>query len=79
MSGLRLIDQQPLENLLALLKDNELPVGPVVVQYVDYVVRNTGSHCGSPRNGAANARRSRSHLLPGYRPRASFARLLPSP
>jgi hypothetical protein len=48
MSGLRLIDQQPLENLLALLKDNELPVGPVVVQCADYVVRNTGSLTGQP-------------------------------
>ncbi|RZJ94409.1 MAG: hypothetical protein EOO60_03110, partial [Hymenobacter sp.] len=48
MSDLRLIDQEPLENLLALLKDNELPVGPIVVQYADYVVRNTGSLTGQP-------------------------------
>lgn len=48
MSELRLIEAFPLKSLLALLNDNDLPVGPIVVQYANYVVRNAGSITKQP-------------------------------
>ena len=48
MSELRLIEAAPLKALLDLLNDNDLPVGPIVVQYANYIVRNTGSLTGQP-------------------------------
>jgi hypothetical protein len=48
MNELRLIEASSLKSLLALLNDNSLPVGPVVVQYANYAVRNSGSQTAQP-------------------------------
>lgn len=48
MSELRRIEAFPLKSLLALLNDNDLPVGAIFVQYANYVVRNAGSITKQP-------------------------------
>jgi 5-methylcytosine-specific restriction protein B len=48
MPTLRLIEPLPLQRIQSLLKDDNVPVQPIVAHYEDYAVRNDTQATGSP-------------------------------